>query len=112
MKENILISIKSSENIAENVSKMDFEQVLISEPIGLTSPSDVLDAPLNPDDIVQGVEVVKVMFQAGSAILTFCTAMIKLLKENKATAQISTQEGEKQIDGNTKPEELEKMIKK
>ncbi len=112
MKEGILISIKASEDVVKELSAMEFENVLMTEPINLSSPSDVLDAPLNPDDIINGVEVVKVMFQAGTAILAFCTAFINLLKEKNAKAKMTTKEGQKEVDGNTKPEDLNKLISK
>jgi hypothetical protein len=56
------------------------QQLRASQPSRLESAADVLDAPLNPDDVLQALELIKIFFETATAALAFFTAVVGLFK--------------------------------
>ena len=81
-------SIECSSEVAEKIKFLKIDKLLLSEPVSLSSPSDVLDAPINPDEIKDYLMLVKVVFQAGSAAISFASALNKILKEGDEAIKI------------------------
>jgi hypothetical protein len=105
-----IFSISSSKDVINEISQLKNCDFIMSEPIDMANPSDVLDSPLNPDDVVKGIEMIKLMFEASTAIITFCTALIGILKKNKARARISIAEREIIIDANSSIDEIKTVL--
>jgi TPP-dependent 2-oxoacid decarboxylase len=59
------------------------EGIKVSKPVNVESPADVLDAPMNPDDIKTTLQMITAIFQTSSAVLGFVTAILKLVQERK-----------------------------
>ncbi len=51
-----------------------------SVPVAYQSPADALDAPLNPQDVVEFAKAVKVIFEAGTAGVAFIGALLGALR--------------------------------
>lgn len=110
MSEIIFLSVESEGAILTELKSISIEGIIIGNPIPIDNASDVLDAPLNPDDITQGLEIVKVIFQTGTSIAAFCATVIKLLKEKNAKAKVKSKKGMRIIDEKTSVDDFQNFI--
>ena len=72
--------IGDPEIIAEAVSLAQAHGLDVSEPMSTESISDALDGPFGAEEIRQLCETITVIISTGTAIITFLTALKKLLK--------------------------------
>lgn len=92
-----LVTIISTNDVISELVSIDSDGISLSEPIRVDSPADVLDAPINPNDIVNGLEIVKVILETSTAVLAFGSILVKVLHERKAKAVL------KKNDSDSKP---------
>lgn len=83
-----LVTVISTNEVISELINIDTEGISLSEPIRVDSPADVLDAPINPNDVVNGLEIVKVVLETSTAVLAFGSILVKVLQERKAEATI------------------------
>jgi hypothetical protein len=79
----IRLSIIGPREILEQLRATTIKDVMISKPVPLTGPSDILDAPMNPKDVADAFDMIKVIFDTGIAGLTFVSALLGILKQSK-----------------------------
>lgn len=101
-----ILNIKGGHNLIREIEHEKIDGMQTGRPIAVKSPSDVLDSPLNPSDIIDGVELIKLAFETAAAGATFFTALIKLLKEKKYKVVVSDDKKSEEVTGDSDPDEL------
>ena len=109
-----LITIISTSDVISELVNIDTEGISLSEPIRVDSPADVLDAPLNPNDVVTGLEIVKVILETSTAVLAFGSILVKVLQEREAKATIKKNPNSKPvtIDIASSIDEVKRILEK
>jgi len=105
-----IVTLKGKIGISKELSSFKEDSIIFGKSIIQNSPSDVLDSPLNPSDISEGIELVKVIFETASAGLAFYSYLVKILKEKKEKATVETDNKTIVIDGESTPEEIVKEL--
>jgi hypothetical protein len=86
MSQNIIQFTASPEVVRLAKSVADKQQLGSSEPVPLESPVDTLDSPINPDDIHQVLELIKIAFETGTAAVAFFSGLKAVWpKDSEAT---------------------------
>lgn len=107
-----IVSIFSDNKIISKIQATELPDITLSSPIQALSPSDVLDAPLNPDGLQEGIEIIKVLLESSMAIFSFAAALRAILKETRGKAVIRNGDIEKIIDAETPIVEIEESFSK
>lgn len=115
MDSRVIVSIIASEEVIADLLNLDVNGVKSSEPVLLDSPTDVLDSPINPDDIVSGLNLVKVFFETGTAAIAFSAALVKVIRAHKTKVKVinsATNRAGKMLDeSSTSDQALEILTK-
>lgn len=101
-----ILNIKGGQNLIQEIEHEKIDGMQTGRPIAIKSPSDALDSPLNPGDIIDGVELIKLAFETAAAGVTFFTALIKLLKEKKGKVVVSDDNKSEEVTEDSNPDEL------
>lgn len=107
MQEIIHSTVISSKEVISELISHDIEGLSYSKPIFIDNSSSVLDSPLNPDDIIKGLELIKIIFETSTAIATFGVVLSEILNKNKTQAEIN----KNKIDENTSKDSISDLIK-
>jgi hypothetical protein len=111
----VMLSIIGRPTIIQALSQQDVaNEVKLSKPVPLTGPSDVLDAPLNPDDTKTDLEISQAIFETLAAARAFFNHLSSLLQsypEDKVQLQSATT-GQPlgTVDHTTSLRDIERML--
>jgi hypothetical protein len=86
-----------------------------SQPSRLESAADVLDAPLNPDDVSHILEITKLVFETGIAALGFLSAAVGLFNTGHSKERLLLKDSRTgktlgNLSPDTSPDEIRRML--
>jgi len=107
------LSITGSPKVLSELQHIEpTEGVLISKPVSLNGASDVLHTSLDPQSIIDSLEMVRVILETGTAALIFYTALLKVLKAYQAIVEIEDRDTGKSftLDHETTLDEIKERL--
>lgn len=104
-------SITTRSSVIEAISAINIEGVTMSSPIQLDGHNSNLAAPINPEDIVTGLEIIKLLFESATAGLAFFLALKNVLKSDATKIEVyADQKKVGEITKKTDNKDIERLI--